>query len=230
MAIFIDSSDLSEIEKFSRLGIISGVTTNPTIMYNEGVSGGLRGIRAQAIKIAKLVDPIPVSVELLSNDYNKMVEEAKDVASWAVNINVKVPVHGPEGELHNLEVINLLETKYDVRVNATAMMSAQQCYLTALAGATYVSIFGGRINNMGYNCSEEIRKTRQLIDSFGLKARIIVGSTREVLNIVEWLLAGAHIVTATPKLIEAMIVHPYSKETVQMFLRDANNIMESKVS
>jgi len=108
-----------------------------------------------------------------------------------------------------------------IRVNVTAMMSAQQCFLAALAGATYVSIFGGRVNNMGYNVCSEFTKLRKVLDQFGLRSQIIVGSTREVLNIIEWLEAGAHIVTVVPDLLKGMIVHPYSKETVQQFLRDA---------
>lgn len=227
MSIFIDSSVLSEIEKYHRMGIIRGVTTNPTIMMKDGVTGGMQGIKEHSIKIAKLVDPLPVSVEVLSNDRKVMIEQAREFASWAPNIIVKITIHGPNGELDNLEVVHELETKHDVRVNVTAMMSAQQCYLAASAGATYVSIFGGRVNNMGYNCIDEIRKTRELLDAFNLRAQIIVGSTREVLNVVEWLLAGAHIVTVTPKLIEGMIVHPYSKETVQMFLDDAKKLTKS---
>ena len=224
MSLFVDSSILSEIEKYHKMGIISGVTTNPTIMMKDGVAGGMDGIKAHSIKIAKLVDPLPVSVEVFSNDYEVMIDQAKEFASWAPNINVKITIHGPNGELDNLEVVHELVTKHDIRINVTAMMSAQQCYLAARAGATYVSIFGGRVNNMGYNTIEEIRKIRELLDAFNLKAQIIVGSTREVLNIVEWLLAGAHIVTVTPKLIEGMIVHPYSKETVQMFLDDAKKL------
>jgi transaldolase len=100
-------------------------------------------------------------------------------------------------------------------------MNAQQCLLAAMAGATYVSIFGGRVNNMGYNVCEEITRLRNLLDEFELKAKIIIGSTREILNIIEWLGAGAHFVTVTPNLLEGMIVHPYTKETVQMFLADA---------
>jgi transaldolase len=134
---------------------------------------------------------------------------------------VKITVHGPDGELENMEVIHELESVHDLRVNVTAMMSAQQCLLAAMAGATYVSIFGGRVNNMGYNAASEIRKLRSLLDRFGLKSQIIVGSTREVLNVIEWLEAGAHFVTALPHLLAGMLVHPYSKETVQMFLRDA---------
>jgi transaldolase len=95
-----------------------------------------------------------------------------------------------------------------------------------MAGATYVSLFGGRVNNMGYNTCIEIRKLRKVLDDFSLRAKIIIGSTREVLNIIEWLESGAHIVTVAPKLLEGMIVHPYSKETVQQFLSDAKKTEE----
>ncbi len=89
-----------------------------------------------------------------------------------------------------------------------------------------MNIFGGRVNNMGYNTCGEITKLRKVLDQFKLKSQIIVGSTREVLNVIEWLEAGAHIVTAVPDLIKGMIVHPYSKETVQMFLNDAQKTEE----
>ena len=114
-----------------------------------------------------------------------------------------------------------MEIEHNIRINVTAIMSAQQCFLAAMAGASYVSLLGGRVNNMGYNVAEEIKKARKLIDDFDLKAKIILASTREVLNVVEWLYAGAHIVTVLPELLKGMIVHPYSKETVQMFLDDA---------
>jgi transaldolase len=172
-------------------------------------------------EIAELIAPLPLSVEVTSNDPDEMLEQAQMFSSWANNIVVKVTIHGPAGELENLEVIHDLESIHDVRVNVTAMMSAQQCFLAAMAGATYVSIFGGRVNNMGYNACAEIARLRKLLDQFQLPAQIIVGSTREVLNIVEWLEAGAHIVTALPELLAGMLVHPYTKETVQMFLRDA---------
>jgi len=221
MAIFLDTGKIEEIKKFHRMGIIRGVTTNPTILLKDGVKGGVEGVEKLSVEIAKLIYPYPFFVEVTTNDRTQMIFQAKRFASLAENINVKITVHGPNGELDNLEVIHELETKHNVRVNVTAMMSAQQCFLAAMAGATYVSLFGGRVNNMGYNSIEEIKKLRKLIDDFALKAKIIIGSTREVLNIIEWLHAGAHIVTAMPQLIEGMIVHPYTKETVQMFLNDA---------
>lgn len=221
MAVFVDSGDIKEIQKFMRMGILRGVTTNPTILLKDGFKGGIAEIRKWTIKIAEIIHPYPLSIEVTSNEKDEMIHQAKQLSQWADNIVVKITIHGPNGELDNLEVTHLLENKYDIRVNVTAMMSAQQCFLAALAGATYVSLFGGRVNNMGYNCIEEIKKIRKLIDNFGLKAKIITASTREILNIVEWLAAGTHIVTVTPKLLEGMIIHPYSKETVQQFLADA---------
>lgn len=224
MPIFLDSGDVREIEKYHRMGIIRGVTTNPTILLKDGVTGGMQGLEARSKDIARLIAPLPLSVEVTSSDPAVVRRQAQNFAGWAENINVKVTIHGPEGELENVEIIHELETVHNIRVNVTAMMSAQQCFLAALAGATYVSIFGGRVNNMGYNACGEIAKLRQVLDQFGLKSQIIVGSTREVLNVIEWLEAGAHIVTVVPDLLKGMLVHPYSKETVQMFLRDAATV------
>jgi transaldolase len=221
MAVFLDTGKIEEIEKYLRMGVIRGVTTNPTILAKCGVTGGEDAVKKRSIEIAGLIAPYPLSVEVISNDPEVMLRQAREFSGWAANINVKIPIHGPNGELHNLELTHHLEKDLNIRVNVTAMMSAQQCFLAAMAGATYVSLFGGRVNNMGYNCVAEIRKLRTLLERFELKSKIIVGSTREVLNVIEWLEAGAHIVTATPHLLEGMLVHPFSKETVQMFLKDA---------
>jgi len=221
MAIFLDTGNMEEIKTYHKMGVIRGVTTNPTILLKCGVTGGIEAIKKRSLEIAELIHPYPLSVEVTSNDSEQMIAQAKEFAGWAENIVVKITIHGPHGELENMEGIHELETVHKVKVNVTAMMSAQQCLLAAMAGATYVSLFGGRVNNMGYDSRVEIEKTRDVLDKLGLKSQIIIGSTREVLNIFEWLLAGAHIVTCTPNLIKGMIVHPYSKETVQMFLDDA---------
>jgi len=225
--LFIDTGKLEEIKKYHAMGIIRGVTTNPTILLKDGVTGGMEGVKKRTIEIAKLIDPLPLSVEVTTNDREGMIAQAKSFIQWASNINVKITIHGPNGEIENLEVVHELETKNDIRVNVTAMMSVQQCFLAAMAGASYVSLFCGRVNNMGYSSSEEISKLRNLLDEFQLKAKIIACSTREILNVVDWFHSGAHIVTVTPDFIEGMIVHPYSKETVQMFLRDGAQFQES---
>jgi transaldolase len=229
MAIFIDSGNVKEIRKFMRMGILRGVTTNPTILLKDGVRGGITEIRKRTVEIAETIHPYPLSIEVTSNEKDEMINQAREFSGWADNIVIKVTIHGPNGEMDNLEVIHILESQHDVRVNVTAMMSAQQCFLAALAGATYVSLFCGRVNNMGYNCIEEVKKARILIDEYSLKAKIIAASTREVLNVVEWLAAGSHIVTVVPKFLEGMIIHPYSKETVQQFLRDAERAKEFEV-
>ncbi len=225
--IFLDTGKLDEIDRYHHLGIIRGVTTNPTILVKDGVQGGWEGIERHIREIARRIDPMPVSVEVTTNESDQMLNEARTFSGWAKNINVKIPIHGPEGGTENLELVHRLEAEEDIRVNVTAMMSAQQCLLAAMAGATYVSIFGGRVNNMGYDSAAEIRRLRGLLDAFGSSAKIIVGSTREVLNIIQWFEAGADIVTAVPKLLEGMLVHPYSKETVGMFLRDAEKLTAS---
>jgi len=221
MAIFIDTGNITEIRKYLKMGVLRGVTTNPTILLKDGLTGGIAEIKKRTLEIAKMIHPYPLSIEVTTNDKDLMLAQACQLAKWADNIVVKITIHGPDGELHNLEVIHDLENMHGIRVNVTAMMSAQQCFLAAMAGATYVSLFCGRVNNMGYNSLDEVRKLRKLLDQFNLKSKIIAASTREVLNVIEWLEAGAHIVTVTPKLIEGMLVHPYTKETVRMFLQDA---------
>jgi transaldolase len=221
MAIFLDTGKISEVEKFMRMGVLRGVTTNPTILFKDGVKGGLQGLRERSIEIAKIIYPYPLSVEVTTNVKDRMIAQAREFVEWAENIDVKITIHGPAGELENLEVIHELAATHHVRVNATAAMSAQQCLLGALAGAAYVSLFAGRVNNMGYSSCVEISKLRKVLDRCGLNAKIIVGSTREIVNVIEWLEAGAHIVTVTPGLLEGMLVHPYTKETVKMFLEDA---------
>jgi transaldolase len=224
VGIFLDTGIIEEIRKFHELGVIRGVTTNPTILNKDGVTGGWPGIQKHCKEIAQLIDPLPLSVEVTTNEFEEMREQAQMFVEWASNINVKIPIHGPDGGSENLKLVYELERRHDIRVNVTAMMSAQQGLLAAMAGATYVSIFGGRVNNMGYDSRQEIRRLRSLLDAFASPAKIIVGSTREILNIVEWFEAGADIVTTVPSLLEGMLVHPYSKETVRMFLEDGRKI------
>jgi transaldolase len=225
--IFLDTGNLAEIRTYHALGVVRGVTTNPTILRKEGVTGGWEGIEARCRAIAQHVDPLPLSVEVTSNEPEEMIAQARQFAAWAPNINVKIPIHGPDGGTEYLRVVHELETQHNIRVNVTAMMSAQQCLLAAAAGASYVSLFGGRVNNMGYNACDEIRRLRGLLDAFDSRAQIIVGSTREVLNIIEWFEAGADIVTVLPSLLEGMLVHPYSKETVRQFLDDARALEQA---
>src|SRR6056297_2066955 len=116
MAVFLDSSNVEEIQKYHKMGIVRGVTTNPTIMFKDGVTGGMDGIKKRSIEIANLVHPLPVSVEVMTNEKDEMINQGKEFSQWADNINVKITFHGPNGELENVEVIHELETKHNVRV------------------------------------------------------------------------------------------------------------------
>ena len=218
MSIFLDSSDVTEIKRFHEMGIIRGVTTNPTIMKKDGV----KDIKKRIIEISEIINPYPVSVEVTTNDMQEAYEQAIEFHTWGENINIKITIHGPNGE-SNLKLIHDL-TQQGIDVNVTAMMNVEQCFLAASAGATFVSLFGGRVNNMGYDSKKEISKLRVLLAEFSLEARIIVGSVREQFNVMEWLHSGAHIVTVPPDILASMIVHPYTKETVQMFLKDAEGL------
>ena len=224
MCIFLDSSKIEEIKKYQAMDIIRGVTTNPTIMYKDGVKS-FDEMKERIKQIAQLIDDYPVSVEVLTNDKEGMIAQAEEFKALAHNINIKIPFHGPNGELENLEVIKILQEK-NIQVNCTAMMSAMQCIGALLAGATYVSLFGGRVNDMGYDCCDEIRKVHTfLTDRELLEDRyLIIGSVREPLNIIKWLTEGADIVTVPPNILEKSLIHARTKETVQMFLDDANKL------
>lgn len=218
MSIFLDTSSFDDIKKYFNMGIIRGVTTNPSIILKNGL-GDFQTIKHWAREVSSVIRPYPLSIEVTSNNEEHILQQAKQYSGWADNINVKVTIHDEEGN-QNLNVINNLESN-GIRVNVTAMMSAQQCFLAALAGATYVSIFGGRVNNMGYDSVEEVHKLNQLLTSAGLTSKIIVGSVRESINITDWIVAGADIVTVPPSFLDTMIVHPYTKETVKQFMEDS---------
>jgi transaldolase len=109
MDIYLDTGNLSEIEIFHKMGIIRGVMTNPTILLREWVTGGMDGIRKWTQQIAKMIAPLPLSVEVTSNDRNEMLEQSEKFCEWGDNVNVKITIHGPQGETENLEVIHKLE-------------------------------------------------------------------------------------------------------------------------
>jgi len=219
--LFLDTGKLEEIEKYLKLGILDGVTTNPTIMKKDGVTGGFAAVKERSIAIAELIHPRPLSVETASPEGNKeeLLAQAREFASWNDNINVKVTITTQDGT-PNLDVIAQMASE-GISVNATAMMSISQCFFAAKAGADYVSIFLGRVANMGYLPVPELIALRSLLDRTGLPAQIIAASSREALNVREWFVAGAHIVTVTPNLLEPCINHVYTRDTVAMFDRDA---------
>jgi transaldolase len=219
MQIFIDSANVSEIEKWLSYGVVDGVTTNPTIMLKDGVYD----VEAGAKEIAALVDPRPVSVEVTTHDLEEMVTQARVFARWASNIVIKIPIINPDG-IPCLGVIRTL-TGEGIKINATAAMSFGQVVLATKAGATYASIFGGRVADEGHNAPKLIHEAVEWLEHWGYKTKVIVGSIRGVIDIQDAAVAGAHIITIPPQFLMKMADHKYTRETVRQFVGDARRAL-----
>ena len=219
MKIFVDSANVKEIEKWLNYGIIDGVTTNPSIMLKDGGYNLEERIRT----LAKLIDPLPLSAEVTTNDIKEMIEQGKQLASLAHNVVVKIPVENEFG-VPCFGVIGQLE-KSGIKVNATAILSFAQIMLAAKAGATYLSLFAGRIADEGGNSGEVIGETVKWLEHWGFQNRLIVGSIRSVGDAVNAALAGAHIITVPPQYLVKMADHKYTRETVREFIADAQKVL-----
>jgi transaldolase len=217
MALFIDSSEPKEIKDLYAWGVISGVTTNPLIIAREAPDADL-GERIREILAVSWGD---VSVELTTETESEMLREAAEYHSWdPARITIKVPFSET-----GLRVLHQL-AKRGVKTNVTCLMAMNQAYLAALAGATYVSIFSGRVRDMGYDVRPVIAATRDVLDREKLPSRIIVGSMRHMMDVNEALEAGAHVPTVVPPILRKMVWNPRTIETIAEFnnaWRDRSN-------
>ena len=205
---FLDSSDPKEIKEISNWGVISGVTTNPLILAREAAAVDLE----QRIREVVAVSTGHVSVELVTEDERAMLDEARRYHGWAPDrICIKVPFSEA-----GLRVTHTL-TRAGIATNVTCLMSFNQAYLAALAGGTYVSIFSGRIRDMGYDARTVIAQTRGQLDRESLSSKIIVGSVRHFMDANEALESGAHIVTVPPAILRKMLHNPKTEETIREF-------------
>lgn len=220
MEIFIDSASITNIRKWLEMGVIDGVTTNPSIMFKDGVYDAEAGAK----EIAALVHPRPVSVEVTTDDLDEMLTQAQRFASWATNIVIKIPQITQEG-VPCYGVIRQLEIE-GIKVNATVAMSLGQVILAAKAGATYISIFAGRVADEGGNAPEVVRMAVDWLERWKYKSKIIVGSIRSVGDILSAAIAGAHIITIPPQFLTKMVDHKYTRDTVRQFVNDAQKALE----
>ena len=219
MEIFIDSAKVEEIRRWLEYGVVDGVTTNPSIMLKDGGYD----IEARAREIAELVFPRPMSVEVTTNDQGEMIEQAREFAGWAPNMVVKIPVVNEYGE-PSLGVVRAL-VQEGIKVNMTACLSFGQVVLGAKAGATYISIFAGRVSDEGHDAPELIRQSVEWLETWDYPSKIIVGSIREVIGIQDAALAGAHVITVPPQFMTKLIDHHYSRATVTQFNADAQKAL-----
>jgi transaldolase len=205
---FLDSSDPKEIKDIFAWGVVSGVTTNPLIIAREAGSVDL----GERIREVIAVSTGHVSVELTTETEGAMLEEAAGYYAWGPErICIKVPF----SEV-GLRVTHAL-TKKGIATNVTCIMSFNQAYLAALAGGTYVSIFSGRVRDMGYDVRPVVAQTRDQIDREDLPSKIIIGSIRHFMDVNESLEAGAHIVTCPPPILRKMLHNPKTDETIREF-------------
>jgi transaldolase len=220
MEIFIDSANIKEITRWLEYGIADGVTTNPSIMFKDGVFDIEKGAK----EIARLIKPRPLSVEVTSNNLEEMFEQAQEFASWADNIVIKIPQINSNG-VPCYGIIKRLETG-GIKVNATAALSFGQVMLAAKANATYISIFAGRVTDEGGDASVIIRNSVEWLNRWQYASKIIIGSIRSVGDVITAALAGAHIITIPPQFIDKMADHKNTRATVAQFLVDAEKAME----
>ena len=239
MKIFIDSADVNEIKKYLSEGLCQGVTTNPTICLKCGVRGGVEGVKQRTIEIAKLINPYPVSAEVISDNVEEVISQAREYSKWAPNVVIKVTITDRQGESLLPAVYQL--TKEGISVNVTTMTTFNQAILAARtlksaferAGRrpkySFISIFAGRISEehgVG-QAFKVIKNVRDWLDFHKFQGiEIIVGSVRSPENVELWARSGAHILTIPPDVLSKCLSSARTKETVLQFLTDAQKSME----
>ncbi len=216
MKIFIDTANIEEIKTANEWGVIDGVTTNPTLVAKEG-----KDFKSIVNQIMSIVDG-PISVEVISTDSKGMVKEALEMSKWSKNIVIKIPMI-PEG----LKAVKILNEK-GIKTNVTLVFSVNQAILAAKAGATYVSPFIGRLDDIGHNGMQIIRDLVKIYENekYGFKTEIIVASVRHPLHVVESAKIGAHVATIPYGVIEKMFKHPLTDIGLEKFLLDWKKVVE----
>ncbi|OGO07193.1 MAG: fructose-6-phosphate aldolase [Chloroflexi bacterium RBG_13_57_8] len=214
MQIFLDTANIEQIKQAAALGIINGVTTNPSLLAKEGHADYENVTK----KICEIVDG-PVSVEVLTEDADSMIKEARVKAAWAPNVNIKIPITA-EG----LKATRVLSEE-GIEVNMTLCFSPNQALLGALAGAAYVSIFIGRLDDIGQDGMQVVEDTLTIMGNYPeLDAQVIAASIRHPMHVTYAAMAGADIATVPHTVLMQMIQHPMTDTGIKRFLADYKNI------
>ena len=208
MKIFIDTANIEEIKKANEWGVIDGVTTNPSLVAKEG-----REFKELVQEIVNIVNG-PISVEAISTNAEGMAKEAVELSKWSQNIVVKIPMI-PEG----LKAVKVLSAK-GIKTNVTLSFSVNQALLAAKAGATYVSPFIGRLDDIGHEGMQIVRDAVKVFNIYDFKTEVIVASIRHPLHVIEAAKAGAHVATVPFSVIEKMFKHPLTDIGLERFLED----------
>ncbi|MCY9081833.1 fructose-6-phosphate aldolase [Bacillus inaquosorum] len=211
MLFFVDTANIDEIREANELGILAGVTTNPSLVAKEANVSFHDRLR-------EITDVVKgsVSAEVISLKAEEMIEEGKELAKIAPNITVKIPMTSD-----GLKAVRAL-TDLGIKTNVTLIFNANQALLAARAGAMYVSPFLGRLDDIGHNGLDLISDVKQIFDIHGLETQIIAASIRHPQHVTEAALRGAHIGTMPLKVIHALTKHPLTDKGIEQFLADWN--------
>jgi len=212
MKLFIDTANVQEIKEINDWGVISGVTTNPSLIVKEG-----RDFKEVIKEITGIIDG-PISAEVISLEAEGMIEEARDLDKIHRNIVVKIPM-----TKDGLKAVKVL-SKEGIKTNVTLIFSANQALLAARAGATYVSPFIGRMDDIGNEGIAIIGDISQIFDIHAIDTEIISASIRHPIHVIESAKMGAHIATIPYKIFEAMVKHPMTDLGIEKFLKDWEGI------
>ncbi len=220
MRIFLDTANIEQIRQAARLGIVSGITTNPTLVAKEATADYETVIKT----ICSIITgpDTSVSVEVLAEDADSMIEEARTKATWAPNVTIKIPATAD-----GLQAISTLK-KENIEVNMTLCFSVNQALLGALAGATYVSPFVGRLDDIGHDGMQLVKDIVDVYKNYQLPTQVIAASIRHPLHCVVAARAGAHIATVPYNVLMQMINHPLTDAGVSRFLADWKRVSQQK--
>ncbi len=208
MKIFIDTANVADIKAANDLGVICGVTTNPSLIAKEG-----RDFKEVVTEITSIVDG-PISAEVIALDHEGMVSEALELVKIHKNIVIKIPM-----TLEGLKAVKILSSK-GIKTNVTLIFNSTQALLAARAGATYVSPFLGRLDDIGMNGMNLIEEIVDIFDTHGIETEIIAASVRHPVHVIEAARLGAHIATIPYSVIVQMTKHPLTDAGIERFLKD----------
>lgn len=211
MKLFIDTANVEEIRQANELGVICGVTTNPSLIAKEG-----RDFKEVVTEIAGIVDG-PISAEVISLDHDGMINEARDLSKIHKNIVIKIPM-----TIEGLKAVKILSSE-GIKTNVTLIFSAAQALLAARAGATYVSPFLGRLDDMGMPGMDLIEEIADIYSIHNIETEIIAASIRNPIHVIDAARAGANIATIPYKIIIQMAKHPLTDSGIEKFMHDWEN-------
>jgi len=217
MKFFLDTANIDLIKKAKNLGLLDGVTTNPSLVSKEGVKDFHRHIQT----ICEITRG-PVSAEVIGEDYDSMINEARFLAKLSEYVVVKIPM-----TMEGLRAVSTLE-KEGIPTNVTLVFSPAQALLAAKAGASYISPFLGRIDDIGWDAMEMLEKTLEIIRNYDFKSEIIAASMRHPKHVIDAALMGCDIATLPYKTLEQLFVHPLTDIGIEKFLSDWNQLNKEK--